>query len=110
LTLDASGNEISLKQLPSAPSEKNPEEIVAKLGEKQVPPDFDLNALRNKVQKRPANLHWVESENFEVTERLVIYSPRFRVVYRHVRTGRERAAEFDGVTGKLLRTADSQEM
>jgi hypothetical protein len=108
LTLDAFGREKSLKQLPSAPSEKNPEEIIAKLDGKQVPPDFELNALRNKIQKRPTDLNWIESENFEVTERLVVYTPRFRAAYRHARTGRERAIEFDGVTGKLVRIGDSQ--
>ena len=108
LTLDASGKETSLKQLPSAPSEKNPEEIIAKLGEKQVPPDFDLNELRSKIQKRPVDLNWVESETFEVTERLVVYTPRFRAVYRHTKTGRERAVEFDGVTGKLLHVGETQ--
>lgn len=108
LTLDESGKEISPKELSSAPSAKNQEEILAKLGEKQVPPDFELNALRNRIQKRPTDLDWVESELFEVTERLVVYTPRFRAVYKHARNGKERAAEFDGVTGKLVRIGDSQ--
>jgi hypothetical protein len=108
LTLDVHGKEASLKQLPSAPSEKNPEEIIAKFNEKQVPPDFELNTLRNKIQKRPADLNWIESETFEVTERLVVYTPRFRAVYRQSRTGKERVAEFDGVTGKLIRVGNSQ--
>jgi hypothetical protein len=108
LTLDMHGKEASLKQLPSAPSEKNPEEIIAKLNEKQVAPDFELNALRNKVQKRPADLNWIENETFEVTERLVFYTPKFRAVFMHTRTGRERAAEFDGVTGKLIHVGDNQ--
>ena len=108
LTLNASGEETSLKQLPSAPSEKNPEEIIAKLCEKQVPPEFDLKVLRNRIQKRPTDIDWVESEIFEVTERLVVYTPRFRTVLRHANTGRERAAEFDGVTGKLVRVGKTQ--
>jgi len=108
LALDASGGETSLKQLPSAPSEKNPEEIIAKLGEKQVPPEFELKALRNRIQQRPTDVNWIESETFEVTERLVIYTPRFQTVFRHAKTGREQAAEFDGVTGKLVRVGKTQ--
>jgi hypothetical protein len=102
-----SGKEVSLKQLPSAPSEKKPEKIVKKLGEKQVPPEFDLDILRSRIQKRPADVSWIQSESFEVTERVVIYTPRFRALYKNSRTGKERAAEFDGVTGKLVRVGDS---
>jgi hypothetical protein len=102
LALDANGKDTSLKQLPAAPSEKNPEEIVSKL-EKQVAPDFEVKVLRNRIQRRPADIDWIESEAFEVTERMVIYAPRFRAVCRHNRTGRKRVAEFDGVTGKLIR-------
>ena len=103
LTLNSSGQETSLKQLPSAPSEKNPEEIIAKLGEKIVPSDFELKLLRNRIQNRPTDLNCVENETFEVTERLVIYTPRFMAIFKHAKTGREQAAEFDGVTGQLVR-------
>jgi hypothetical protein len=106
LALDALGKETSLKQLPAAPSEKNPEEILAKANEKQVAPDFEVKVLKNKIQKRPSDVAWIENEAFEITERIVIYTPRFRAVCRNNRTGRKRVAEFDGVMGKLTRTYD----
>jgi hypothetical protein len=111
LTFDASGKEVSLKQLPLAPSEKKPKKIVKKLGKKQVSPDLDLNIIRSKIQKRPTDVSWIQSESFEVTERVVIYTPRFRALYsalyKNSKTGKERTAEFDGVTGKLVRVGDS---
>ncbi len=106
LALDALGKETSLKQLPAAPSEKNPEEVLAKANQKQIAPNFEVEALKNKIQRRPGDIAWIESESFDVTERMVIYAPRFRAVCRHNRTGRKRVAEFDGVTGKLIRIYD----
>ncbi|MBT0160571.1 hypothetical protein G4O51_11380 [Candidatus Bathyarchaeota archaeon A05DMB-2] len=37
-----------------------------------------------------------------VDERLVIYVPRFRVVLKHAKTGKEKTVAFEGVTGKLI--------
>lgn len=108
LALDKLGKDTSLKQLPAAPSEKNPEEILTKANEEQVAADFEVKALRNRIQRRPTDIAWIENEAFEVTERMIIYTPRFRAVCRNNHTGRKRVAEFDGVTGKLIRTHDSQ--
>jgi len=108
LALDESGKDISLKWLPSVPSEKNPQEIMAKFHIKEIPPNLDLSILRTRIQKRPADISWVANENFEVTERLVVYTPRFRVQFKHAKTGKQRVAEFDGVTGKLIHLRDSR--
>jgi len=108
LALDESGKDVSLKWLPSAPSEKNPEEIMENFHIKAIPPNFDLSILRTRIQKRPANISWIAYENFEVTERLVVYTPRFRVQFKHAKTGKQRVVEFDGVTGKLIRLRDSR--
>ncbi len=108
LALDKSGRDVSLKELPSAPSERNPEEVLAKSGTKEVPADFDLSVLRTRIFKRPSELSWIVNELFEVNERTVIYAPRFRAVFKNVNTGKEKTAVFDGVTGKLIQKADTQ--
>jgi hypothetical protein len=108
LTLNQSGKDIPLKDLPSAPSEKNPEETLAKYGVKQIPPNMDLSILRTRIFKRPTDVSWIANENFEVNERLVIYAPRFRASFKHTKTGKEQIAELDGLTGKLIRIADSR--
>ncbi len=101
LAFTASGREFSLKQLHSAPSEHNPEEVLAKNCATPVSTELDLTVLRNRIFKRPQNLSWIVSELFEVNERLMIYAPRFTVTFKNVKTGKEKTAEFDGVTGKL---------
>jgi hypothetical protein len=108
LALDASGRDTSLKQLPSAPSERNPGEVLSQFCVKEVPRELEVSVLRNRIQKRPADASWVANEVFEVSERLVVYAPRYRAVFKHAKSGKERVAEFDGVTGKLIRTSDSR--
>jgi hypothetical protein len=95
-------------QLPTAPSEKNPEKVLSSLGVKEVPRDLELSIIRTRIQKRPVDISWIANEVFEVDERLVVYAPRFRVLFKHVKSGKERVAEFDGVTGKLICPSDSR--
>jgi hypothetical protein len=102
LALDRDGRDISLKNLPAAPSEKNPEIILAKTGTPEVPAETDLSILRTRIFKRPDDASWIENELFEVTERLVIYVPRFKVTLKHAKTGKEKTLVFDAVTGTQL--------
>jgi hypothetical protein len=102
LALDGNGRDISLKNLPAAPSEKHPEKILAKSGTQEVPAETDLSIIRTRIFKRPSDVSWIESELFEVDERLVIYAPRFKVTLKHAKTGKEKTLAFDGVTGTLV--------
>ena len=100
LTLDESGQDVALKELSSAPSEKNPEEVLARFSTKEVPPDTDLDMLRSRICKRPADINRIANELFEVSERVIIYTPRFRVLFKNVKTGEKKLVEFDGVTAR----------
>ena len=102
LLLDKSGQEVPPNHLPSAPSERNPAKILKEYGAKEIPPDADLEVIRSKILKRPKDINRLVKELFEVTERAVIYSPRFRVLYRNLKTGEEKTAEFDGVTSERI--------
>jgi hypothetical protein len=102
LALDGLGRDVSLKELPSAPSEKNPEEVLAKAGTREVPADLDLSILRTRIFKRPTDMSWIDAELFEVNERLVIYVPTFKVTFKNSKTGQEKTVEFDGLAGKLI--------
>jgi hypothetical protein len=102
LILDEFGHEVTPKSLPSAPSEKNPKKILKKYGAKEIPPDADLKIIRSKILKRPKDVSRLVKELFEVSERAVIYTPRFRVQYRNVKTGDEKTVEFDGVTSERI--------
>ena len=107
LILDKYGKEIILERLPSAPSERSPKRILTEYGVKEIPPDADLNLIRSRLIKRPKDISRLVKEIFEVSERAVIYTPRFKVRYRNVRTGEEKTVEFDGVTAERIQRSYS---
>jgi len=105
LILDRFGKEVTLTKLPSGPSERNPKKVLAAFGVEEIAPDADLDIIRSKIVKRPKDINRLVNELFEVNERVVIYTPRFRVLYRNVKTGEERTVEFDGVTAERIQHA-----
>jgi len=105
LVLDRSGQEVTLERLPSAPSERNPKKILEEFGVKEVAPDADLEIIRSKILKRPKDINRLVKELFEVDERAIIYTPRFRVLYRNLKTGEGKTVEFDGVTAERIQRA-----
>jgi hypothetical protein len=102
LIVDRFGHDVTLEKLPSAPSERHPKKILRTFGVEQIARDADLDLIRARVVRRPGNISQLVEELFEVDERAVIYTPRFRVVYRNVRTNEEKAVEFDGVTAQKI--------
>jgi hypothetical protein len=102
LLLDRTSRDVTLEKLPSAPSERHPKKILAEFGAQEIPENTDLDIIRSRIVKRPPNINRVVSELFEVYERAVIYTPRFRVLYRNIKTGEEKTAEFDGVTAERI--------
>jgi hypothetical protein len=104
LILDKSGQEVLPRELPSAPSEKYPKKVLTAFGAKEIAPNTDLDIIKSKILKRPKDINRLVNELFEVSERAVIYVPRFRVLYRNTKTGEEKTAEFDGVTAERIQS------
>lgn len=102
LILNDQGQDTTLKSLPAAPSEKNPQELIEKNGLKEFDQNIDVDFLQQRIAKRPNNVNRIVSENFEVTERSVIYAPRYKLKYANPKTGQERTVEFDGVTSQRI--------
>jgi hypothetical protein len=100
--LDRYGRNVTLERLASAPSEKKPKKIIAKFGIEEVPENAEVDFVRERIVKRPKDINRIVEEVFEVAERVVIYTPQFRVLYKSTKTGDEKALEFDGVTANLI--------
>jgi hypothetical protein len=101
--LAENGQEANIETLPSAPSEKNPEETIAKYGIKEIESLADVDFVRKRLVCRPENLSRIVNEVFEIGERVVIYTPRFKLTYLEASTCQKKSVEFDGVTGKKIR-------
>jgi len=106
LILDKTGREIAPELVPSAPSEEHPDQILADLGEKvrklEVAPDKEVELLRSRVVKRPSDIGQVVKELFEVSERAIIYTPVYEIVFENIRSGEKKTVKMDGVTAKIV--------
>jgi len=102
LILDTFGQKIAPKDLPSAPPEKNPKEILTTFGVKEITADTDLDTIRAKLIKRPKDTNKIITELFEINERTIIYTPRYRALYTNLKTGETKATEFDGITAQRV--------
>ena len=104
---DRYGRDASLERLPSAHPEKNPKKVIAEFSIEEVPQNADVDSVRSRLVKRPSDVKRIVTEIFEVGERVVIYTPQFRILYKNVRTGEEKAMEFDGVTSERVEQRES---
>ena len=102
LMLDKNGQEANLETLPSAPSEKNPDETIAKNEITEIHSEADVDFVRKRLVHRPTDLSHAVTELFEIGERVVIYAPRFKLTYVDALTYKEKVVEFDGVTSKRI--------
>jgi len=101
--LDRLGQDVTLEKFPSAPSEKEPKKTLETFGVEEIAPDKDLNMFHSRLVMRPKDINRIVSEIFEVDERAVIYTPRFKVTFRNTKTGEEKTVEFDGITSEILK-------
>ncbi len=102
LILDKNGQDSDAANVPSAPSEKKPEKVIEEFGIEELPENADVNFIRGRIAKRPKDLCRIVEEIFEVTERSVIYTPRYKLLFRNVNTGEEKVLVLDGVTAKRI--------
>jgi hypothetical protein len=102
LVLNKDGKDAVLDKLPSAPSEKTPEKIFKEFGITEFPEKADVDMIRARIAKRPADWSRIVDEVFEVSERSVIYTPRFKFIFRNTKNGEEKVLVLDGVTSEKI--------
>lgn len=102
MVLDGNGKKTAFDKIQSAPSSKDPKKVIKKCKIKELPKNFEVNLLRNKIARRPKDLSKIIKEVFEVIERTVIYTPRFKLRYRNTKTNEEKLLILDGVTSKKI--------
>jgi hypothetical protein len=102
LILDKNGRDSDAVNLSSAPSEKKPEKVIEEIGIEELAENADVNFVKERIAKRPKELCRVVEEIFEISDRSVIYTPRFKLLFRNVKTGQEKVLLLDGVTSKRI--------
>ncbi len=104
LVLNSQGQDTPPKSLPTAPSEENPQEIIEQNGLKQFDENVDIDFLKQRIAKRPSDISRIVNESFEVTERSIIYAPRYKIKYFNSKNAQEKTVEFDGVTSEKIKS------
>jgi hypothetical protein len=96
--------ECSPEKVSFAPFEdksENPENSLSDFRKVNITLEEEIEFLRNRIVKRPANAEVIIREIFEINERMVIYAPVYELVFQNNRTAEERILLIDGVTSKL---------
>jgi hypothetical protein len=102
LILDKDGNDSLVDNLPSAPSENKPKKVIKEYEIEEVPENADVNYVRQRIAQRPKNVSRIVEEVFEITDRSVIYTPRFKLLFRNLKSGEDKVMIIDGITSKRI--------
>ena len=103
LFLNGTGEESKLSEFPSAPCEKNSQELVESFKMREIAPNMDVEAIRKRIVQRPTDIQRIVNESLEIDERTVIYRPIYKVTYKCPRIAKEAYLEVDGITSKIIR-------
>lgn len=112
MVLDRKGREIKVEEFPPAPSEEEPEKVLAEAGDRvwklEVSPERAIEIFRSKVVDRPQDVERINIELFEVSDRTIVYVPVYRATYRNVKTGEKKTILVNGITSKLVEKTETQ--
>ena len=102
LILDRNGRDSDADNMPPAPSEKKPKKAIGEYRIQELAENADVNFIKERIAKRPKDISRIVEEIFEITDRSVIYTPRYKLLFRNVKTGEEKILVLDGVTAKRI--------
>jgi len=103
LVLDKNGRDSDDDTIPIAPPEKKPKKAIKEFGIEELPENADVIFLKERIAKRPKDISAIIEENFEVTERTVIYCPRYKLLFRWTKTGEEKTLVLDAITAEKVK-------
>jgi hypothetical protein len=103
LILDKNGRDSADDNIPFGTPEKKPEKAIKEFGIEELPENADVNFLKERIAKRPKDMCRIVEEIFEVTERTVIFTPRYKLLFRWVKTGEEKILVLDAVTAERVK-------
>ena len=102
LFLDKDGRDSDADNIPPGSPEKKPEKVIAQFGIEELAENADVNFVRERIAKRPKDMSRIVEEVFEITDRSVIYTPRFKLLFKNVKTGEEKVLVLDGITSRKI--------
>lgn len=102
LILDRNGRDVDPDDIHLSSPEQNPEKAIKDFGIEELYENADVNFIKDRIVKLPKELCQIVEEIFEVTERTVIYCPRYKLLFRWTKTGEEKTLVLDAVTAEKV--------
>ncbi len=102
LILDRNGRDVDPDDIHLSSPEMNPEKVIEEFGIKELYENADVNFIKDRIVKLPKELCQIVDEIFEVTERTVVYCPRYKLLFRWTKTGEEKTLVLDAVTAEKV--------
>ena len=101
IVFDENGREIPLDQVPTAPSEEKPLEILKKFYKNEKTETSNrrmIEMVRANIAQRAPAAQGFKNEDLQIFEEAMIYSPIFEILFRNVKSNEERVVKVNGVT------------
>lgn len=102
IAFDKNGREIPIDEVPTAPSEEKPQEILKEFCKKAKTKTSNrrvIDMVKANIAQRAPAAEGFRNRDLHLFEETVIYSPVFEILFRNVKSGEERIVKVDGVTG-----------
>jgi hypothetical protein len=102
--LDRMKREISPEKLPIAPFYVQKEGSKDKSNFKQIymPDEAQIEFLKAKIAKRPADVAQIIREKFDITERTIVYCPMYGLTFENVKNQKVATITINGITGEII--------
>jgi hypothetical protein len=97
--------EVPPENLPLAPFDyelKNQPELDYDLRKPNISLDREIEFLRSKIVRRPADIAKIFRETFELTKRMIFYSPIYELTYKNIKNGKHATVLINGITGRVI--------
>ncbi|MCW4007861.1 MAG: hypothetical protein NWF09_04110 [Candidatus Bathyarchaeota archaeon] len=105
LVLDRTLREVPTEKLVFAPFESALEaqlKVEYDLRKPKFSIEEEIALLRSRVAKRPCNAAEIIRENFEITDRMIVYYPIYELTFQNVKNGQTVTALINSVSGEVL--------
>lgn len=105
LVLDRTLHEVSPEKVVFAPFDDaldDQSKVEYDLRKPKFSIEEEIALLRSRVAKRPADAVEIIRENFEITDRIIVYYPIYELKFQNVKTGQTVTALVNGVSGEMV--------
>lgn len=104
LIFDSQWREVGFEELPFVPFEEQPETVLNTVdqnsGKHMMSGRKEVEILKSRIVRRPTEILTVYHEMFEVSERVLVYKPMYKVKVQNTKTQKTITLIIDAITGK----------